>query len=299
MMQMIRTGTLHDGRRVEILRFRPSGQTCDLDFRRYFLGSFAWNEVNPGADLGVWLADLTARISGSYRTECEDFFYAAKVEGTFAARLWFGFSRRNGLGNFGHVCTEPEFRKKGLLNLMMKCFVQDFAASGAKMVGCGVGNPIALHCYAAHGFQLPYKGDKGPMFFGEDFLNWAKNAFSGSSGIKTIRPGTAGDQFGCDKFLRNSPAVFGNPECRLSLFPDFRTALVEQRAGSTVVCVAENDRDIPVGFAFIRRCGPSSLMDYLIHPDWAGETDRLLKETERVFAEKFPDAAAPGCVRKC
>lgn len=298
MQKIVDAGHLKNGMAVEIELFQPDGTACSRDFLRGFFASFVLNNKKPGADLGYWLADLHARFSGEYRNECTDYFYSARVDGVFAARLWFGFSRRSGLGNFGHVCTEPEFRKQGILNLLMKRFVRDFAVSGAKMVGCEAGNPIAVRSYVSHGFQLPYGGESGPMFYGGDFLDWAEDAFSGSGVIKAIRQGTAGDQFDCDKFLSLSPAVHENPECRLLLLPDFRTALLEQHAGSTVVCVAENDRGIPVGFAFIRRCGPVSIMDHLIHPGWAGETDRLLAETEAVFAKKFPDAAAPRLIRK-
>jgi len=76
--------------------------------------------------LAYWRLYFMERMADLDSSLLEDSFYFAEVDGVFAARLWFAYSRRSGIGNFGHVFTEPQFRSKGILNELMSLCIADF-----------------------------------------------------------------------------------------------------------------------------------------------------------------------------
>ena len=284
---------ISDTEEYEIFRFEPKGEKGPSDFLQYFLSSFILNYHGSCSDLGYWLKDLQNRFEGIYCNYTRDFFYAVKINGTFVGRLWFAFSRKSGFGNFGHICTEPDFRRKGILHLLMKQFEKDFQIFQPRFISCATGNPIAAKCYSSYGFSLPFGGETGPLIYGEDFQKLQQEVFSIPS--VRIRPGNPADQFDCDKFLAIVPDLYMDKKYSKSSPLDFRTSLINTISGNGVLNVLENENGIAVGYAFAQNNYPENLIDFLIHPVYWDNAELLLRQTIKEFYSKYSSSLTLCC----
>ena len=118
-LELLEESILFTGEQLKVYRLiTPSEKVVPKRVIQYMIASLGYDEYRKYVnDQNYW------RLY--YRTAFEnkgavDHLYLAEVNGEFAARVWFAYSRKSGFGNFGNVCTETEHRKKGLMSILMK-----------------------------------------------------------------------------------------------------------------------------------------------------------------------------------
>ena len=297
-MELLEKYLLADGRECKIYRLiTPAAEPVDENIIRYVIASLGFDYYRKFVnDQNYWRLYYRAAFDGEGAV---DHFYFAEIDGVFAARMWFGYDPRTGLGNFGNVYTEPAFRKLGLMGKLLEPCVKDFYASEAVLLCCSTGSPHAAAAYRAGGFHMIYGGDTGPMCLinprsGTHFSEVEKKSFDASP-LQNIRCGSAGDQFPCDKFLSYCSALCNVPQGRGgadSFITDYRTAYQEYKNGNGVVCVAENGNGTVAGWAYAVKTFNCNCVNFAIHPDNAGELKKLLDFTLAEFRKMFPGESA-------
>lgn len=290
-MDLLLETTQPDGAQVKIFRLTPPEEDASVirrmgDYLFHSLGSDNYRQ--EAIDINAWRLYSLDSLAGQYSSEIVDHFYFAMVDGIPAARLWFGFSRKTGHGNFGNVLTEPEWRRRGLMDQLLDCFSQDFAAEPATFLCCGSGTPYAIRSYRRHGFRMLYGGESGLMCLGKgDFFKEAARCYPGPGAV-TLRPGTIADQFECDRFLACIPVMQNLPGPGAdSGIHNYRTAFQESLSGRACVMVAENGTGSAAGYAFaaVTPCGDR--LDLFLHPDYLPAGAELLRQTAAEFQSRF------------
>lgn len=307
-MSVLAEEKLPTGETLRLLRVMPP-EPCPADILRYAMASYGWEHPERAGDVGgeaYWRSDCRLRLTGAYADQCADHFYFAAIDNAFAARMWFGYNRRTGLGNFGHVFTEPAFRGRGLMGRLMRSLIADFTASPADMLCCATGNPIAAASYRKSGFAMIHGGDTDPMTLIHPrheggFARQEELRFDGGGAVARCREGTPGDQFDCDKFLAYSSDVYNHQRHSRLLagawLADYRIAFQEARRGCGVVRVAENEKGAVVGYAFALRQAGHHWLDFTLHGAYADGGPALLQDTLRAFGAPALTAAADA--EKC
>ena len=134
---------LSDGREVRILRFISPGDDVPEDVIRYMIGSLGFDSYNKYIQVQAYWRSWYRESFDGLLDGVFSHLYVAEVEGEYAARLWFAYSRENGLGNFGNVYTETRFRRLGLMGCLMAPCMADFdAAEDARLLCCSSGNRL-------------------------------------------------------------------------------------------------------------------------------------------------------------
>ena len=165
-MDLLQETTQPDGAQVKIFHLTPPEEDASVirrmgDYLFHSLGSDNYRQ--EAIDINAW------------RLYCLD---------SLAGRYGFSLIFRN----FGNVLTEPEWRRRGLMDLLLHCFSQDFAAGSATFLCCGSGTPYAIRSYRRHGFRMLYGGESGLMCLGKgDFFKEAARCYPGPGAVTTTR----------------------------------------------------------------------------------------------------------------
>ena len=291
-MDLLAEKKLPSGETLRVLHWCPPGKV-PRKYADYVSASFGSD--HPHANFYTtngWRSYLFDAMDGVYFPEVTDHWFFAEVDGECAGRVWFAWSGRSLRGNFGHVMTEPQYRRKGIMTELMTHCMAEIRRAPVRMLCCATGNKVAAASYVKSGFRLIYGGETGPLCFskGESLFEESKKIFSGSR-ITEVRPGTIGDQFDCDKFLaytpemwkRPLPSQFGPAAC----VSDFRLALQESFGGRAVVYTALNEKRECCGYAFAVMFPRMPVLDFVVHPAYMGDAAGLIRRTAESFREKF------------
>ena len=281
-LELLEESTLFTGEQLKVYRLiTPSEKVVPKRVIQYMIASLGYDEYRKYVnDQNYW------RLY--YRTAFEnkgavDHLYLAEVNGEFAARVWFAYSRKSGFGNFGNVYTETEHRKKGLMSILMKHCTAGFESSDAKMLCCSTGNKIAAASYVKSGFHMIYGGETGPMCLlkkscGNHFFEMAEKYYSDNKIVK-VRPGTIDDQYDCDKILDKLPAMRENrpaPPPEAGCFvTEYRIAYQEMLSGNGKVLVAENSSGVCVGYSWKLKLYGKEVSHAVLHPDCRDQIDLM------------------------
>lgn len=293
--EIIEEKTLASGEKLRILRLvMPSETPVPERFKRYIAASLGYDSYYRAvSEINYWRLYFRSAMDGNGAV---DHLYLAEVDGALAARAWFAYSRRSGYGNFGNVYTEPEYRRRGLMNKLMEPLMRDFYASDAKMLCCATGSEFAAQVYFKHGFHAIYGGKTGPLCalkkeYGSHFLDLQNSAFDGSP-VQVIRVGAIDDQYDCDKFLAYHEQLWGKgmfrPRGPASLIVDYRTAYQETRRGNGTVAVAENGKGTIVAWAFALKIAGQNCMNITFHPNCSDGAVKLIRFIRNEFDKQFP-----------
>lgn len=258
----------------------------------------AWGAEDPHLGqafytLNGWRGYFRDAMQGKYFPDVTDHWFFAEIDGECAGRIWFAYSARSRRGNFGNVRTEPQYRRRGIMNVLMKHCMAEIRRSPVRTLCCSTTNKFAAETYLKHGFHLIYGGETGPLCFSGEgpFLEQTKRAFAGSR-IAEIRPGGIGDQFDCDKFLAYVPEIYRR-ELPVSTGPaalvnEYRLAYQEQIGGRSVVHVALNEQRECCGYAFaVMLAGGVAALDFMVHPAYLADAPRLIRAAAEAFRAKF------------
>lgn len=291
-MKVMLEKTLLSGEALRILRF-VTPEEIPEQVVRYWIASLGFDSYRRYvSSLSYWRLYFREVFAGNFAKENVDHLYIAELNGEYAARMWFAYSKKTLRGNFGHVFTEPAFRKRGLMSELLNVCLADFQASPAEMVCCASGNVFAVQSYVKHGFELIYGGSTGPLALVKNgtFKTMTEQFYNLSGGKCLIREGAIGDQYECDKFLAYNPNVYcGKRNFRrgiASLLPDFCTAYQEVLSGNGKIFVAENAQGAIVAYAFVVNFYGNGILDFTWHGEYASEIPALLKKT--IASAEFP-----------
>ncbi|MCK4401051.1 GNAT family N-acetyltransferase [bacterium] len=245
----------------------------------------------------LWMRDISERLKGNYSEFCIDRYFIEEIGENVISQMWYGISKKTKMGNFGHVYTEPEYRKKGITNELMKFFLDDFQRSKGKALFCGTGSPWIADIYKKYGFQLIKKDtDCGPMVlikpeYAKDFKELEDEYFQPGLSVNA-RIGNIGDQFDCDKVLAYSTGLEKLSQNWHQVFltsqiSTFMQALFKVEDGKGLVTVAESTKGSIVGYAFILALGSlmedgAKTLDFIIHPNYINDAVRFVEETIKI-----------------
>ncbi len=288
MLTTLNESQLAGGSRLRVYRFVTPGECPSrfIEYQIWSMGFERWRET--ALDHHYWRLYYRDHLANDVSSSVVDYLYFAEVDGVLCSRLWFAYSRRSGLGNFGNVFTEPAYRRRGLMKALLYPCVEDFMSSDALMLCCGAGAGHAAREYCRAGFEQIYGGEPGtggPMSLHRPdlgrFLDYASSRFAGDS-ISLVRVGEAGDQFDVDKFLYYIPEMLHHPGDHRAFagmrIQDYRFVWQEVLNGNGVVVVAENELGAIVGYAYVLRAftGNGYLLDFRLHPSYVADGSRLL-----------------------
>ncbi|MBQ7206394.1 MAG: hypothetical protein IJS01_01215 [Lentisphaeria bacterium] len=272
-----------DGRQVQVRRW-DSAAPAPGEWYRYICTSLGTADPHGHPySVSCWRSYWHDAMRGAYSSLLENRLYLAVVDGRIAGRLWYAWSRRTLRGNFGCVYTEPEFRKLGIMRILVGCAVPEMLDTPCRIFCCNTGKPWVAKVYIDAGFRGIHEPDRGPLALTRSGT-WHEHAEAAHAGseISAIRPGDVADQFDCDKFLTYTPFIWlqggwvrRGPAAR---FYEFRMAHQEELGGRGRTFIAENELKNPVGYAFnLRLENGMNIVDFTLHRNFFSGAPRLLE----------------------
>ena len=227
---------------------------------------------------------IRQRLRGDYAAYCTDKYFIGEIDGRIAGQLWYGYST-SGVGNFGHVYTVPEHRRKGITNVLLPFFLDDFHASPVKAVLCGTGTPWVADTYKKCGFQ-PIGLESGSLIllkkeWGENFEEFSKWYFPKEPGMSVVT-GTMEYRHDADLMLRHALRMRGRSSQRVamsSMVRSYEDALFRAEDGQGVLTTAVTGDGHVAGWAFGLNTGSSQeirskIFDYEFLPDYSPDGER-------------------------
>ena len=297
-MDILEKGKLPDGRNYEVIRVVTPDPEVPEELVRYFIASLGFDYYRKYVqDQTYWRLYYRESLAGTLAPEVVDHHYVLRVEGVYAGRIWFGYNTRTGHGNFGNVYTEPDFRRLGVMGILMKHCMDGFRSSSAIQLCCASGSVFAVRSYCKSGFKLIYGGETGPLCLRKQgsFQDAERAAYPGHEPCK-VRPGSIGDQFECDKFLYYTSAWRNFDQRSFGLaaaVTDYRTAYQEKLSGSGAVNVLATPSGAVCAYAFALRYFGEDILEFRFHPDYPEHLPELIRQTAADYEKMFD--AVPVC----
>lgn len=297
-MDILEKGKLPDGRNYEVLRVVTPDPEVPEELVRYFIASFGFDYYRKYVqDQTYWRLYYRESFAGTLAPEVIDHHYVLRVDGTYAGRIWFGYNARTGHGNFGNVYTEPDFRRQGVMGILMNHCMDGFRKSPAIQLCCASGSKFAVQSYLKHGFKLIYGGETGPLCLHkqETFQDAERTSFPGHE-LCTVRPGSIGDQFECDKFLYYTSTWQHFPQRSFGLasaVTDYRIAFQEKLSGNGAVNVLETPSGNICAYAFALKYFGEDILEFRFHPEYPEHLPELIRRTAADYEKMFD--AVPVC----
>ena len=297
-MDILEKGKLNDGRNYEVLRVITPDPEVPEELIRYFIASLGFDYYRKYVQAQTyWRLYYRESLAGTFAPEVVDHHYILRVEGAYAGRIWFGYNTRTGHGNFGNVYTEPDFRRQGVMGILMKHCMEGFHASSAIQLCCASGNKFAVQSYCKHGFKLIYGGEVGPLCLRKQgtFQEAERAAYPGHEPC-TVRSGSIGDQFECDKFLYYTSTWLNFSQRSFGLaaaIADYRIAYQEKLSSNGVVNVLTTPSGSVCAYAFALKYFGADILEFRFHPDYPEHLPELVRQTAADYEKMFD--AVPIC----
>ena len=260
---------------------------------------------------------IAQRLQGRYAEHCLDRYFVGEMAGRIVGQVWYGLPRAGtGVGNFGHVYTDPEQRGKGIATALVRLAVADFHRQPhGRCLLCSAGAGAAP-IYRQFGFEFISPGaSSGPMALinpqtASSFADLEERHFA--PGLDTtVRLGHIGDRHDCDRLLDFSR---GLRELRprwhaafvASQVPTFIDALFAAEDGKGIVTVLASRAGSVLGYAYVLALGSVwepdlKILDFILHPNYLDQAGRFVRETAALAAAAgTPDihAFAAACDRE-
>jgi GNAT superfamily N-acetyltransferase len=296
-IQTLATGlTLRDGGRMTVRLVEPP----QPDYARRLCHFLAHKDDSP-------LRAIRQRLEGRYAQHCIDRYFVGEIDGRIVGQAWYGLPRAGtGVGNFGHVYTEPEFRGRGVATHLVRLLAEDFACSDGVCLLCGAGRE-SLPIYRRVGFQTIEPGaEHGPTVLlnpsaAGSFEELEQRYYLPGLAVQ-VRPGHAGDRHDCDRMLDFSPAARALRRRWRAVFiaarvPTFMDALFGVEDGRGLVTVLANAEGRIMGWAFALTLGSEAeeglkTLDLFVHPNYLADAPLLAARTAERAEGAYAFAAA-------
>ena len=243
---------------------------------------------------------IVQRLRGDYAAFCCDKYFIGEIDGRIAGQIWYGYATTGtGIANFGHVYTEPDHRKKGITEELMKVFLDDFSKSPVRAALCGTGTPWVASIYFKYGFQAVRENATSGMLIllnkdcGGNFNEFEAEYFRPGQEIVTL-PGTMEHRHDVDEMLKGALDIRGMQAKRLSVstaINSYQSAYFMAEDGQGVLSVAKATGGSVVGWSFClnpasRWEGDAKVFDFEIHPNYVNMTERFVRESLGLFKDK-------------
>ena len=262
------------------------------------------------------LRGLRQRVQGQYVEHCVDRYFIGEVDGRIVGQAWYGLPRVGGfvpepaagsgtnpptrswgIGNFGHVYTEPEWRGEGVASEIVRVLVDHFQAEPTgKCLLCSA-SAQSGRIYRKYGFEfIPPTAESGAMGLvkGETFVELEARYFAPGRPVR-VREGHIGHRHDIDRLMDFSPAWI---EARrrwhfafiASTVPTYIAALHKVEDGRGLLTVMQTDGGSIVGYAYVLNLGSPHephlrTLDFAVHPHYLAQAGTLLGETLGMAAE--------------
>ncbi len=257
----------------------------------------------------VYFRDIKQRLLGNYASLCIDKYFVGEIDGQIAGQIYYGYPiDGTGIGNFGHVYTEPIHRKKGVTNALMPFVMNDFDKSPARALLCSTGTPWVARFYLGYGFQPVIPGaDCGPLALlkntDKSFDDFAQEHFTPGAKI-IVSCGTMKECFDADKMLAFDMERRGIKWLRVgmaSCVNDYRNAVFMMEDGKGVIVVAISQTGTMVGWGFFLNTGSvyekdSKIFDFVIHPNYECQAGEFVRGALKLATEKNIKISFAHCV---
>ena len=237
-------------------------------------------------------------MDGRYVDHCIDRYFVGEIAGQIVGQVWYGLPRGGtGVGNFGHVYTEPSHRRKGIATELVRLTVDHFSSQAdAACLLCSAG-PDAAKLYQRVGFEFVAAGaERGPMALlskqvASSFAELDERYFAPGLPVR-VREGHIGDRHDCDRMLDFSKGMNELRRQWHAAFiahhvPSFMDALFAVEDGRGIATVIENSAGRIMGYAFVLSLGSPhegdfKVMDFVIHPNYMSQAAFSVQETAQL-----------------
>jgi GNAT superfamily N-acetyltransferase len=228
---------------------------------------------------------IRQRLEGRYADQCFDRYFVAQAGERIVAQVWYGLgNERTGIGNFGHAYTDPQFRRMGIMKLLLEDLLKDFDASPGVCLLC-TGEAPASTYYHQVGFEFIVPGERtghDPMALvkkqhAANFSELERVYFAPGQSV-TTRLGTIADRHDCDRMLDFSSALRAEAPRWRKVFaacraPTFIDALYMVEDGLGIATVLATSGGQIVGHASVLNVGSPAerglhVLDYVVHPNY-------------------------------
>jgi len=242
---------------------------------------------------------IRERVLGKYAKHCLDRYFVGEVDGRIVGQVWYGLPRIDdgrtfGIGNFGHVYTEPDWRGQGIAGEITRIVVDHFNADATGSCLLCTAGEQAGRIYLKHGFQfIPPTARSGAMGLvkpsvAPSFAALDERYFAPGLPV-TVRPGHIGDRHDIDRMLDfSAPWIEARSRWHLvgqsSHVPTFISALHYVEDGRGLICVLQTSSGSIVGYAFVLNLGSryeTGLLtfDMVLHPHYLDHGVTLARGT--------------------
>ena len=291
-MKILTEKKLKNGETLTVLHWN-SAEPAPEKYKNYLLQSMGTDGIKRNFyAIGSWRAYLSDTMDGAYYPDIVDHWFFAEINGEIAGRIWFAYSAKSLRGNFGHVLTEEKFRQRGIMTELLKYCMEEIKRAPVKILTCATGNRFAAASYKKVGFYSVYGTETGVLCYSKErtFLEEAEAVFRPGK-MKEVRPGRITDQFDCDKFLAYTPEIhkrtfphYGGPAAAIE---EFRSIYQESLGGRGVVVTALNEAGACCGYAFGILYHGMPIVDFMLHPAYLDDGEKLVSAAITAFREKF------------
>ncbi|MCE5238985.1 GNAT family N-acetyltransferase [bacterium] len=240
---------------------------------------------------------IRQRLEGMYASHCLDRYFIGEVEGRIVGHVWYGLPRGGageptwGVGNFGHVYTEPEWRGQGIASEIVRVLVDHFNAEPqGKCLLCSA-SAQSGRIYRKYGFEfIPPTAESGAMGLvkGETFAELEQRYFAPDRPVH-VREGHVGHRHDVDRMMDFSPAWIEarrhwHPAFLSSSVPTYMAALHKVEDGRGLLTVLQTEDGSVLGYATVLNLGSPyeanlRTLDFAVHPHYLDQAGTLLTET--------------------
>ncbi|MEI6502708.1 MAG: GNAT family N-acetyltransferase, partial [Armatimonadota bacterium] len=265
------------------------------------------------------LRGIRQRVLGQYADHCLDRYFIGEVENEIIGHAWYGLPRVGqvcnlpggegklqtcptregvigGIGNFGHVYTNPEWRGQGVAREITRVLVDHFNAEPTGGCLLCTASAESGHLYQKFGFRfIPPTAQSGPMGLlkpsvAGGFAELDEAYFAPGQPV-TVREGHIGHRHDLDRMLDfSAPWLEARQHWHFvalaSRVPTFISALHYVEDGRGLLNVLQTDTGSVVGYAFALNLGSRfeqglRTFDFVVHPHYLEQANVLLEGTLR------------------
>lgn len=256
---------------------------------------------------------IRQRVQGMYADHCVDRYFIGEVDGEIVGHAWYGLPRDRvggdildppswGIGNFGHVYTEPSWRGQGIASEIVRVLVDHFDTEPTGKCMLCTASAQSGRIYRQFGFEfIPPTAESGAMGYvkGETFAELEQRYFAPGLPVRVVR-GHIGHRHDLDRMMDFSPAWIEARKRWHCTFinrtvPTYISALHQVEDGRGLITVLQTDAGSIVGYAHALNLGSRFeehllTLDFAVHPHYLGQAGMLLDETVSLARER---TAAP------
>ena len=242
---------------------------------------------------------IRQRVLGQYADHCLDRYFVGEVAGEIIGHAWYGLPRpgeapTRGVGNFGHVYTNPDWRGQGVAREISRVLVDHFNAEPSGSCLLCSASAESGRIYHKFGFRfIPPTAASGAMGLikpavAASFAELDASYFAPGREVAVV-PGHIGHRHDLDRMLDfSAPWIEARQRWHrvalASRVPTYIAALHYVEDGRGLIGVLQTDEGSVVGYAFALNLGAgceTGLMtfDFVVHPHYLERAGLLIAET--------------------